>query len=55
MMESIKSQITLPEVSGFSVQVLAFVFHLLTTETRNLTPKTLEFGISDTPILQDNS
>ena len=29
---------------GFSVQVSASVFLLLTAETRNLTPKTLEFG-----------
>jgi len=55
MMESMKSQITLLEVSGFSVQVSAFVFHLLTPETRNLKPKTLEFGNYDTPILQNSS
>ena len=55
MMESMKSQITLPEASGFSVQVSAFVFYLLAPESRNLTPKTLEFGISDAPLFQNSS
>jgi hypothetical protein len=53
-----KSQITMTEVSGFSVQVSAFLF--LFPETRHLTPKTLRVGAwnliflqcSTTPLLQ---